>query len=445
MRSILIFGFLVLNQIVYSQWSSTVTLNGLNNYTFTINDFCVVNENIVFLGVNKRETWTSPVVGTAYFTLDGGTVWDSLEFSNRYISNLESPNSTIIYFITTQLVVPESGSSYQKKILHRSSDGGNSWNESHIDSSSIGLGLSPLSFLNDSVGVVRIGTNYLITRDYGETWSPINLPVHKFSDTFFGDTILLEVQNIYTVNLSTLDLVDSFYTANCIGSLKAYDKEGTTLMRAYIAQDGPERGYPDNNYVSMSLDDYPLGNQRVLHFPYLQSMNSAYLTESNIYLISLLVPICSVDGGYNFFVQESTEPDSGDLVFMHLGFANDLVGYAVTRSSADNTYKIQKTTNSGGITNNYITPPLQFVAETNELTKNTISIYPNPSSEHVTVSSTELIDSIEMIDLFGRSIFALNNINDFKYNLDLSNFSNGNYILKVSSNSNSEFHSLIKN
>jgi hypothetical protein len=416
------------------------------NFDFTINKFCVANENAVFTGGYKRENSSSPIIGTVYYTLDGGIVWDSLEFQDRFIVALESPSPNTIYFISTQLVYPTSGSPYQKKILHRSLDGGNSWNESHIDSSSVGLGLRPLSFFNDSIGVVRIGSsNYLITRDYGQNWTPINLPVHKFSTTLGGDTLLLEVQNISTVNLTTLVLVNSLYTANCVGTLQAYSKSNETLIRAFLAYDGTSLGYSSSNYLAISIDDYPLGSQKILHFPEIGSFNSVNSTESNLYILAYLVPMCSIDGGNSFFIQESTEPDASDLVFMQLGFANDLVGYAVTRSSADNTYKIQKTTNGGGVTNNFISPPIQFVAGVNEHSKNEIFIYPNPTAEKIKITSTNVINHIELIDLYGRTILMTPEIKENEYSLDLSAYSNGKYILKVISDGKTEFHSIIKN
>lgn len=77
--------------------------------------------------------------------------------------------------------------------------------------------------------------------------------------------------------------------------------------------------------------------------------------------------------------------------------------------------------------------------------KPNISIYPNPTSQNLTISSTALINHIEIIDLFGRSILVLNDINTLETTLDISKYSNGNYIVKVSTNTNTEYHSLIKN
>ena len=410
-----------------------MTLNSLNNITFSIDHLCVANENSVFAGGIKQETSNSSASGILYYTLDGGAVWDSIEFANRFIDAIESPSPNVIYYVSTQLVYPTGGSPYAKKYLHRSMDSGQTWNESLIDSSSFGLMYNALSFFNDSTGILRLGTsNYFITRNYGQNWTPINLPVHKFSTTLGGDTLLLTAQNISTINLNTLNLADLFYGANCTGSLQAYGSSSETLMRAYLANDGPSHGYTYNNYLAISLDDYPLGDQRILHFPDVHSFYYAYITNSRLYILAYLVPICSIDNGNSFFIQESTEPDAVDLVFMHLGFANDQVGYAVTRSQTDNTYKIQKTTNGGGITTNYIDPPIQFTAGINEPSKNEVSIYPNPASSTIQISASTTLDEIYLFDLQGKLIMQVAPQHS-KVTMDVSDISPGTYIVQARS------------
>jgi hypothetical protein len=241
-----------------------------------------------------------------------------------------------------------------------------------------------------------------------------------------------------------LDLVNSLYTANCVGTLQAYSKSNETLMRAFLAYDGTALGYPYDNYTSITMDDYPLGHQRILHFPNINIIVSVRLTATNIYLLSGSIASSS-DGGYTFYEQYSTEPDADTSVFMYFDFANENIGYAVTRSLADNTYKIQKTTNGGGVTNNFISPPIQFVAGVNEHSKNEISIYPNPTAEKIKITSTNVINPIELIDLYGRTILMSPEVKEYEYSLDLSAYSNGKYILKVISDVKTEFHSIIKN
>jgi hypothetical protein len=424
MRNTLIYSFLCLQLFANAQWSSTVTLNSFNNNGFSIDHFCVANENSVFAGGKKQETSNSSVSGIMYYTLDGGAVWDSIEFANRFIDAIESPSPNVIYYVSTQLVYPTGGGPYAKKYLHRSMDSGQTWNESLIDSSSFGLMYNALSFFNDSTGILRLGTsNDFITRDYGQNWTPFDLPIYKFSTTLGGDTLLMAAQNIYTVNLNTMDIVDSLYSANCTGSLQSSDKIGDTLIRAYVASNDI------NNYTSLTIDEYPLGNQRILHFPQLSIIVSVRITLSSLYLLSGSIARSS-DGGYTFYEQYSIEPDADTSVFMYFDFANENIGYAVTRSFADNTFKVQKTTNGGGITTNYIDPPIQFTAGINEPLKNKVSIYPNPSSTTIQISASTTLDEIYLFDLQGKLIMQVAP-QQSKVTMDVSDISSGTYIVQA--------------
>jgi hypothetical protein len=437
--------FLFYPLIASAQWSSVQTLNSPENYSFVIKNLCVADENKVFVGGYKMETWSSPLYGVVYFTLDGGNIWDSLEFENRFIDAIVSSNPNNIYLVSTELIYPSPGNAYQKKYMHRSFDGGVNWDEILFDSTSNALITNTMNFFNDSVGILRYGfSNFQITRNYGETWNSISLPVHEFSVLLNSDTLLLNNQNIGSINLTTLDFMDNTYNIYGIGGLSAVSTYGDTIARYNLGQNGPDLGYPDNNYSIISLDEMPLGNHRVLHFPQVQGLIKVELTKNSIFLLSG-VPIRSTDSGYNFYLQESTEPDAADLAFIFLEFANDTIGYAISRNIFDKSFKIQKTTNSGGITSNYLAPPIQFTAGLNELSKKSVSIYPNPTTQNLTIESTQLIKEIEIIDLFGRSILILSDVNTAETNLDLSKFSNGNYIVKVSTDSNIEFHSLVKN
>lgn len=292
--------------ISLSQWSSIKTFNSPANYSFAMRTLCVVDENKVFTGGNKMETWSSPLYGVVYYTLDGGIVWDSLEFQNRFLDAIVSPSPEYIYFVTSELIYPPVGSSYRKKFIHRSFNGGNTWDEILFDSTSSTMIPNTMSFLNDSVGLMRFGSsNYQITRNYGETWDSISLPINGFSIVLDSDTLLLNNQNIGSINLTTLDFSDNTYDIHGIGGLSAISRYGDTLARYNLGQNGPDLGYPDNNYSIISIDEMPLGNHRVLHFPQVQGLIKVELTENSIYLLSG-VPIRSTDSGYNFYLQEST-------------------------------------------------------------------------------------------------------------------------------------------
>ena len=78
----------------------------------------------------------------------------------------------------------------------------------------------------------------------------------------------------------------------------------------------------------------------------------------------------------------------------------------------------------------------------NEL-NNGLSVYPNPSSNVVTVNSkTDLLTSILIFDINGKQILDINTINSETKTLDISNFSNGIYFMTIN---NEVTKKLIKN
>ncbi len=72
-----------------------------------------------------------------------------------------------------------------------------------------------------------------------------------------------------------------------------------------------------------------------------------------------------------------------------------------------------------------------------------LSIYPNPSSNKITVDSkTELLESIQIFDISGKQILHFNNISSYEKLIDISILSNGVYFLNIN---NTVTKKLIKN
>ena len=66
----------------------------------------------------------------------------------------------------------------------------------------------------------------------------------------------------------------------------------------------------------------------------------------------------------------------------------------------------------------------------NELNNDMLNLFPNPSSGVVNIKSNELIEGIEFFDLYGKTLYQLN-YDSSEYQIDLSNFAAGNYILQA--------------
>jgi hypothetical protein len=68
----------------------------------------------------------------------------------------------------------------------------------------------------------------------------------------------------------------------------------------------------------------------------------------------------------------------------------------------------------------------------NELTiNNAITLLPNPTSSYVTISSKFDMQQVEIINLAGQ-ILLQENVNDKTHQLQLQNFADGIYFVKVS-------------
>ena len=59
-----------------------------------------------------------------------------------------------------------------------------------------------------------------------------------------------------------------------------------------------------------------------------------------------------------------------------------------------------------------------------------LNLFPNPSSGIVNIKSNELIEGIEVFDLYGKPLYQLNSVSS-EYQIDLSSFAAGNYILQA--------------
>ncbi|MDP2174970.1 MAG: T9SS type A sorting domain-containing protein [Bacteroidota bacterium] len=71
--------------------------------------------------------------------------------------------------------------------------------------------------------------------------------------------------------------------------------------------------------------------------------------------------------------------------------------------------------------------PTKFIL--NENFNNTITIYPNPSSDVIHIKTTLEIDKTQIIDMFGRVLSE----ELFSHNINISQIPNGNYILRIMS------------
>ena len=72
---------------------------------------------------------------------------------------------------------------------------------------------------------------------------------------------------------------------------------------------------------------------------------------------------------------------------------------------------------------------------TEEFVANSIKLYPNPVIDLVTISSTEIITKIEVVNMLGQLVFS-DEINEIETNIDMSRYATGTYLVRVSAEDN---------
>ena len=78
-----------------------------------------------------------------------------------------------------------------------------------------------------------------------------------------------------------------------------------------------------------------------------------------------------------------------------------------------------------------------------EFVANVIKLYPNPVIDIVTISSTEIMTNLEVINMLGQIVFS-KSINENETTIDMSRYSSGSYIVRVSVEEKTKTFKVIK-
>ncbi len=74
---------------------------------------------------------------------------------------------------------------------------------------------------------------------------------------------------------------------------------------------------------------------------------------------------------------------------------------------------------------------------------NVIKLYPNPVIDFVTVSSTETMTKIEVVNMLGQMVYTTA-VNDTEINLDMTRYATGTYMVRVSADDKIKIFKVIK-
>ena len=80
---------------------------------------------------------------------------------------------------------------------------------------------------------------------------------------------------------------------------------------------------------------------------------------------------------------------------------------------------------------------------TDVFSRNVVGLYPNPATTEINVSTDVEISSVEVFNVIGKRVMSTSNLSENK--IDVSNLTNGIYILRISSGNSFITKKFVKN
>ncbi len=388
---------------------------------------------------------SDPSEMTIYSSVDYGVSWDSTFIPNYSMMNHNAfvTDSGKFYIATRQQVFANGNTpGYLRKSLHSSLDGGTTWLEKTIDSSSILDTPRSLSFLNDSTGMFIHPGGQFLTEDYGVTWQQIDSVSSQALGILTNEFIYYNDQTASTLEPTGSNLNNFAYSPFCNGEVRITDFHDNTSYRGFYAWQGTLLG-PNYNqtYSALNIDELPLGDQRIVHFPQSFSIEDLDVTNNCIHLVMGDRYVRSCDGGDAFFEVDAFNGGADEGV-LFVDFVDDTLGYLISRNSVTNEYHVWETTNGGGANQTEVFT-IQSLAAVDELQSDlNLNVYPNPTNSGITVESKYEIIKIELYSMQGQLILEKTpGANSIK--LDLTTITHGNYMVKVLTSFSTEYSKIV--
>ncbi|WP_445748100.1 T9SS type A sorting domain-containing protein [Polaribacter sp.] len=231
-----------------------------------------------------------------------------------------------------------------------------------------------------------------------------------------NDGVVL-VKEFYPGTLSGIDSGKPFFIMNNILYVIARDGSIGSFEELWKSTDGTTSGVSK----AVTLSDLDVGSGGfgdVLQFDNAVVMNDKFYFV-NVFNSSPSLWVTSGDSSSTENLTNPTNTNSSipfldDFRNSNIIFNNELY-FAAWNIQGIELWKITDTT----------------LSNENFTLKNTISLYPNPASNKITIKSDVAIDAVEIYNLLGKSIYAKKNTNKSDLIIDTSKFSKGVYLVKV--------------
>jgi photosystem II stability/assembly factor-like uncharacterized protein len=362
--------------------------------------------------------------GTILKTIDGGTTWDSL-------SSTTSLGLSSVYFTNagTGYIVGESG------LILNTVNGGITWNEKFEGN----FPLYSVSFISSNIGfavggIPGIGGSavgqVLKTTNGGAVWNSQWSGGYCLYSVFFSDA-----NTGYAVG------TENFLVISTIGTILKTIDGGTT----WTASQNYPAHWP-HNFYSVCFPDantgYVVGSEGAIFktndggTTWVSQSSTTSLGLSSVYFTNADTGYIVGDGGIilktingGAIWEAQTSPTNKPLNAVM--FPDEYTGYI---SGMDGT--ILKTTNGGG--------PVGISEKRNT---NSLTIYPNPCFEKITIKFSEngfsLNGTIYVYGMAGQELIK-QNIQSTVMELNISSFPAGIYLIRLMNNDKTEFGKFIK-
>ncbi|MDP9956303.1 hypothetical protein J2X97_001940 [Epilithonimonas hungarica] len=378
------------------------------------------------------------------------------------VGNTAATNFTDVYAITSDIVIVVGTNG----TIIKTTDGGVTWQQKNSGTTQ---NLGKIQFPKSDIGyVVEGGGKLLKTIDGGETWLSIPITVENINSVYSlscvnenliflscvdsnSKTVLLKSSNgggsWETVNGN--DEQAKFYDIQFFNEEIGYATSNyipyTNLNKILKTQDGGknwfeiiEPYYSPFNFINKDIGFYYTNgfykttdggnNFEILGYGSIHNVTSIFaINENTVWGIFDEQTMCGC--GQRGLVRMTYSSENGYKEYLQIMsayissiyFSNVKVGYAV--GMEDSKAKVWKNTQAD----------LTLDAKEGEL-KNSISIYPNPASDKITISlnNQPLKESfVSIIDMTGKVVYSQNINNANKLTIDVRGFSKGNYIVTI--------------
>lgn len=372
-----------------------------------------------------------------YYTHDGANTFDSVLFVNKTPLDIEVVSENVMYVSTKHTQYSTLGQPPTNcTVLYRSLNGGNTWDSLFVDSTIMIGSNHKLSFINDSTGVFVLNNGYLVTSNYGDTWTfdtitTINSDWRKFPLSTSNEVISFDYTSYYKKDPFTLvEQKIDFNSGLCSGNIlmSSINNQFNRFATLRLCQDGLNISYPHQNYRKVHLVDLNTGIQN--HFDFQSKIRGLCLDGNRIRLVVADVfPAFSDDNGQTFYYQELIESaPQGETLIENVEFPSSQVGYLGTFNyDVNKQFRIFKTTNGGGPAIDSISTIYTTLNSLNLQELENVTVYPNPVEDKLYFDSKYSFNSIKIYDFQGREI-NLDFVNNF---VDVSGLAKGTYTLVI--------------